>query len=529
MGVSLYRKYRPQQFSDVIGQEPIITTLLNQSAKREFSHSYIFTGPRGVGKTTTARLLAKAANCLHPKKNGEPDNSCDACVSIQANRAIDILEIDAASHTGVDNVRTAIIDTTRIHPTQLTYKVFIIDEVHMLSTSAFNALLKTLEEPPEHVLFVLATTEIHKVPDTILSRCQRFVFNRISHSALVERLMEIAKKEKVKIDTSVLERIAMRAEGSSRDAESVLGQLMSFEEKHITDKHADMVLPRSTFDDTATFVHFLVERDRTKALVFIQNFVESGGHPNQFLNDVIVYVRSLLLVKQSSEKLSQYVAEQFPEKVVRQMNKDATSVSDSALSNMLEIFVRVKKLYQYPALPQLPLEIAVYDICDSEDENEGGHGTDLDKKKQIFSQEQIKEKTSKQEESKPKPMLCKKHKPSEVSLQIVKERWHDFTVMVRAVNRGLSMSMQVAHPVDIDGTTVTLAVPYTFHKERIDMIEHVRLIAETMSNHFGKDMKVRCIVKEVTEKGIQKESNVENVGSDSLWDQVVDAFGDQLA
>lgn len=521
MGVSLYRKYRPQSFSEIVGQDPIVTTLLHQSAKRQFAHSYLFTGPRGVGKTTTARLLAKAANCLKPKKNGEPDNSCAACMSISGNKAIDIIEIDAASHTGVDNVRTAIIDTTRVHPTQLTYKVFIIDEVHMLSTSAFNALLKTLEEPPAHALFILATTELHKVPDTILSRCQRFMFHRISHAILAERIHAIAKQEKVKIDESVIERIAIRAEGSSRDAESILGQLMSFEQSHIKDEHADLVLPRSTFDDVSRFIHFIVHNDREEALSFINDFVDAGGHPNQFLDDVIVYIRSLLLAKQSSKKLQAYLSQQFPEKVLTRITHDAANVSDDALAQMLEVFIKVKKMYQYPPLPQLPLEIAVYESTMSRSESTDNPPPP---QKPAESTVEVKPKQA------PKQVIAKpSRKQSDLSLSVMKARWQDVTNTVREINRGLSMSMQVARPVDIEGTTVTIAVPYAFHKERIEIVEHSMLIQKTISETFGKNITLRCVIKDVVDKQAEKQQNVERVPSESLWDQVVDAFGDQLA
>ena len=223
---ALYRKFRPDNFSDVKGQEHIVTTLINQIKANRIGHAYLFCGTRGTGKTTVAKILAKAVNCEHPI-DGNPCNECETCRAIQAGTSMNVIEIDAASNNGVDNIRE-IREEVAYRPTQGRYKVYIIDEVHMLSTGAFNALLKTLEEPPSYVIFILATTEAHKIPITILSRCQRYDFHRISIETITERLWELMEKEQVQVQEKALRYVAKAADGSMRDALSLLDQCIAF-------------------------------------------------------------------------------------------------------------------------------------------------------------------------------------------------------------------------------------------------------------------------------------------------------------
>ncbi|TSA28171.1 MAG: DNA polymerase III subunit gamma/tau, partial [Ignavibacteriales bacterium] len=220
------RKWRPQTFADVVGQEHITTTMKNAILSNRIAHAYLFAGPRGVGKTTTARILAKVLNCLNPK-NGEPCNECEMCKSFANSRSLDIIEIDGASNRRIEEIRT-LRESVKYAPTKGNYKVYIIDEVHMLTTESFNALLKTLEEPPEHTVFIFATTDVHKVPLTIISRCQRFDFRRIEMSVIKKLLKEIADAEKIKIDDIALTLIAKKADGALRDAQSLFDQVISF-------------------------------------------------------------------------------------------------------------------------------------------------------------------------------------------------------------------------------------------------------------------------------------------------------------
>src|SRR3989339_2047478 len=293
---TLYRKYRPQKFSELIGQNHIKITLQHELERGEIGHAYLFCGPRGLGKTTTARLFAKAVNCVNRKDGeSEPCNKCNSCTSIMTGNSVDMIEIDAASHTGVDNVRENIIENARFAPSRLKYKVFIIDEVHMLSTSAFNALLKTLEEPPAHAIFILATTEAQKLPATIISRCQRFNFKKVGFDNMIERLEGICKSEKIKVDKKVLERIVNKSDGCVRDAESLLGQILSLDLKNISSEDAEMILPTSNIGSILEFINLILDKQAAAGVEMIQKLIDDGVNLEQFAYDTIEALRLAMI------------------------------------------------------------------------------------------------------------------------------------------------------------------------------------------------------------------------------------------
>lgn len=370
MSEVLYQKYRPQKFSEMVGQEHVIKTLTNALANDSISHAYLFTGPRGAGKTTTARLLAKALNCEDPIKKPdaeikfEPCNKCSSCKEITNQNAMSLIEMDAASHTGIDDIRE-LREGVKFSPTKSQYKVFIIDECHQLSKGAANALLKTLEEPPEHAIFVLATTEIHKVINTIISRCQRFDFKKLKVPEIVKKLKVIAKEEGVKIEESALELIALNSEGSVRDGETLLEQILNFgraKDKIKTEDVKDLLGLVET-EAVIKFIDFIINNEAGKAVSYLNNVLNKGTDLEKFNESLINYLRQVLMYKnvgEDTEIITGLTEEEF-EKLKEQGNK----VENNYLKKLINKFLKAGNQIHYSSIPQLPLEIAAIE-CSQE-------------------------------------------------------------------------------------------------------------------------------------------------------------------
>lgn len=367
----IYRKYRPQKFSEVVGQEHIIKTLISAISNGKIAHAYLFAGPRGTGKTTVARLLAKAVNCTDTSSY-EPCNKCESCLGIMNNRSLDLIEVDAASQTGVDNVRD-LIDIVRTSPSSSKYKVFIIDEAHMLSKSAFNALLKTLEEPPAHAIFVLATTEIHKMLPTILSRVQRFDFKKLSMPDVIKRLEMVAKKEGIKVSEKALRIIALNSEGFMRDAESMFGQVIAFSayvkasadkpgDKEITVEDIENILGIVDINLAIKFIDLLAKKNSGEALAFIDKFVNQGYDLVQFIESLITYSRKLMLVRVDKD-LSRLVKDELSAEQLNTAIKQAEEFSLAELSKIIEILLQTLYDMKRSSFPQINMELATVEIC----------------------------------------------------------------------------------------------------------------------------------------------------------------------
>jgi DNA polymerase-3 subunit gamma/tau len=351
---ALYLKYRPQTFQEVSGQEPITTTLLNALRDGKVRHAYLFTGPRGTGKTTMARLLAKAVNC-HAPVGERPCNACPICVAINEGRLLDLIEIDAASNRGIDEIRD-IREKVGFRPNEGRFKVYVLDEAHMLTEPAFNALLKTLEEPPPHVIFALVTTDPHKIPATIASRCQRFDFKRIRLQAIVDRLAHIAEQEGVGVEPDALEFIARQGTGAMRDAISLLDQLTSYGDR-ITLEQVQMVLGTAASESAGRLVACLAEGDVAGGLDLINRTVGDGADPRQFGREVVEYLRGLLLIQEGAgTRLLNATAEQAAE-----MEALAGRISIARLVRAIRLFNEAATDLRrgLQTIHQLPLEMAL--------------------------------------------------------------------------------------------------------------------------------------------------------------------------
>ena len=356
---ALYRKFRPVEFEDVKGQEHIITTLKNQIEANRIGHAYLFCGTRGTGKTTVAKIFAKAVNCEHPV-NGSPCGECAMCRSIAAGTSMNVIEIDAASNNGVDNIRE-IREEVAYRPTEGKYKVYIIDEVHMLSIGAFNALLKTLEEPPEYVIFILATTEVHKIPITILSRCQHYDFKRISIETITDRMRDLMQEEQVEVEEKALRYVAKAADGSMRDALSLLDQCIAFYlGQKLTYDNVLEVLGAVDTDVFSRLLRSVIRRDVPKVLDIVDDLVMQGRELTQLATDFTWYLRNLLLVK-TSDNIEDVL--DVSTENMQQLQEEAGMVEADMLLRYIRIFSELSGQLKYAAQKRVFLEVALIKLC----------------------------------------------------------------------------------------------------------------------------------------------------------------------
>lgn len=356
---ALYRKFRPQEFEDVKGQEHIVTTLKNQIKADRIGHAYLFCGTRGTGKTTVAKIFAKAVNCEHPV-DGSPCGECPSCKAITEGSSMNVIEIDAASNNGVDNIRQ-IREEVTYRPTEGRYKVYIIDEVHMLSAGAFNALLKTLEEPPSYVIFILATTEAHKIPITILSRCQRYDFHRISIDTIASRLSDLMEQEQVEVEERAIRYVAKAGDGSMRDALSLLDQCIAF---HLGEKLTyENVLEVLGAVDTEVFSRLLrriLDEDVTGAIRILGELIDEGRELSQLVNDFTWYMRNLLLL-QSSDDMEEVL--DISKDNLEALKEEAALVKPETLIRYIRVFSELSSQVKFASQKRIMVEIAIIKLC----------------------------------------------------------------------------------------------------------------------------------------------------------------------
>lgn len=509
MSETIYRKYRPQKFSEILGQNHVKITLENEITSGRLAHAYLFAGPRGIGKTTIARLLSKAINCQNRKPDqSEPCNTCEACREIMTGRSLDLIEMDAASNTGVDNVRENIIENARFTPTRWPYKIFIIDEAHMLSLAAFNALLKTLEEPPKHVIFILCTTELHRLPETIISRCQRFDFRKIGQADLVKRLKSIVEKEKVRVDDDVIARIARHGDGSSRDAESLLGQILTIGEKHITADLVEHVLPRSNLDSVIALFEHLVNRNAAAGLELLNKLSEDGVNFTQFLRELVDFLRKILLIKVHGS-LDIFASLELTQEMEKSTLNLSNSIELSRLVKAINLFVGAERDMKYADIPQLPLELVVVELCEADD-SAAPPVRPLTPPPATPTPPVTPSQTG--------PRSTKKSALKMTLAEII-QRWPDVLTRAQESYHTLVMALKVTQPKEILADTLILASRYPFHVKHLKSQTIRPKIEQLLEDVFGEPFRIDTVVAEASEEPEQK--------SDTL-NPLLEAFGGEV-
>lgn len=486
----LYRKYRPQVFDDVIGQEPIVKTLRQAIKSGRVGHAYLFSGPRGVGKTTVARILAKAVNCLGKgSPAGEvPCGKCKNCLDVSAGRFIDLIEIDAASNRGIDEIRD-LRDKINFAPSVGAKKVYIIDEVHMMTKEAFNALLKTLEEPPDHSIFIFATTELHKVPETVVSRCQRFDFRLGQEASVAESIKKIAKSEKLKLSEEALALVVRSSGGSYRDAVSALDQLSS----HITDKQIEVhemlkILNLTALDQVVTLVEYLKNSDLLKAIAHLGRLEEKGVDYGQFIASIIRYLRAEL---------------------IEAIGKSA----DLSWHKMaLERFIQAESDLKLSPIESLAIELAAIDVCEA-------HAVESGKLKVESNQSQAQNKI----DNPPKPESHQKIEVEETKTRakeievevadngpkvkdISSEQRMAIIEQVTAKNKPLGFLLGSAS-WEMNNDSIVFMVGYPLHCDKILSNKSQQMIDKEVKNVLGASVPVRCVV----EKSAKEDTVGENI------------------
>lgn len=490
MSQALYRKWRPARFDQVVGQEHVTRTLQNAVAADRLGHAYLFSGPRGTGKTTIARLVAKAANCLDEDLSRRPCNVCAPCLAVNEGRFLDLIEIDAASNTGVDDIRS-LRDKINFAPSEGRYKVYIIDEVHMLSTAAFNALLKTLEEPPAHAIFILATTEEHKVPLTIKSRCQPFSFRLFTNQEIAGRLAWMAEKEDLVIEPAALEMIAGHGAGSLRDAESLLDQLVTAPGDTITLAHTQMVLGTASDAAVRQMVDAWLAGDGPGGLNIIHTALGVGADARQFARQMVTYLRQLLLLKTGGRDMASATTIENRNDMIRQ-------AQDADRQGLIDALKRYNEAATTPPVswqPQLPLELAFIELLPTDrdyslvelelgeppaqlqpvSDEEETSATDRAPHSTAPPEEEAHESASplpsepeqaeKTVQSESKPATQGKQ---EISLDLVVHKWPRLRELVGQSDKNLPRLLASGKPLALEGNKLILGFEFPILKERFD-------------------------------------------------------------
>jgi len=512
-----YTKYRPQIFSQISKPNDVAEALANQIKSGKTGHAYLFVGPRGTGKTTAARILAKALNCENISKSGDPCDECKVCSSIKLGSFMDLIEIDAASNRGIDDIRE-LKDKIKLAPSSGGKKIYIVDEVHMLTTEAFNALLKTLEEPPAHAVFVLCTTEDHKIPETIKSRCQIFKFKRATTNQIVEKLKHICKKENVKMKDEDLLKIANASAGGFRDAENLLQQIIEGE------LDVDSFVGVSSKQNYIDFVKSINSSDTPSAIRQINKLYDDGVDLHSWSQELLKYLRDLLFISADAhEGLIDETDEIFDE-----MQNQANNLNVKKIALMLNEFVEATNNIKDSSIAQLPLEVAVVKIISTNPDtdpkvqsttepanNNPTQGGDDDMKK------------TGQKQSKTSSFL-------NTSIDDIANAWEDVLSGVLGHNHGVKALLKATRPASINGNLLVLEVYYKFHKERLESPRNKSIVELVLSDIFGESIGVSCVLSDKKPERVKHKPeeltdyNVSVPTDVSVGESVLDVFDGSL-
>ena len=515
MSQALYRKWRPTTFDEVVGQEHITRTLQNSVAAGRVGHAYLFCGPRGTGKTTTARLLAKAVNCLNEDPEKRPCNECIICQSVTDGRFLDLIEIDAASNTGVDDIRD-LRDKINFAPNQGRLKVYIIDEVHMLSAAAFNALLKTLEEPPAHAMFILATTEEHKVPLTIKSRCQQFNFRLLSTAEIIGRIKDVAEKEDLTLEPAAIELIARQGAGSLRDAESLLDQLVTAPGDTITLDRAQQVLGTAANEAVISLTDAWLNADGAQGLHIIYGATSAGADARQFARQMVNHLRTILIIQATGDESSLDVPDAQKEAIVNQ----AQRAPRESLILAIRGFHDAEQNQAVSWQPQLPLELAFMELLPQEPapiyQQAPAVQEEVVPPPVVIKEEvpvkppveppvepaekaavDVAEEETAAEQEEPQETVAAQTTTVEsapLTLEPIKVQWRNMVSQVGAENKNLPPLLAMCKPLAVEGNTIILGFDFPIFKEKFDKTEGA---SAGISQAFSKILGTMCSVRSV--------------------------------
>jgi DNA polymerase-3 subunit gamma/tau len=510
----LYRKWRPQTFDTVVGQEHVIRTLRNALRAGRIGHAYLFAGPRGTGKTTIARLLAKAVNCLTETPDDRPCNECSICQALTEGRLLDLIEIDAASNRGIDEIRE-LRERVGFRPNEARYKIYVVDECHMLTEPAFNALLKTLEEPPPHVIFVLATTEPQKIPETILSRCQCFDFRRLTVAEIAGRLADLAEREGLQLEPEALTAIARHATGSIRDAESLLDQLIAYGDEMITLAQVQAVLGTGSLRVVSELVEYLVAGDTARGLDGINQAIDEGVAPGQLNRQVVEYLRGLMLIQVGNgDQLLN-----LPQETLETMRDQASQISFRQVVRSVKLFNEAGRALKGSLHPQLPLELAFIEAVMPDPAkvaapptrettaNNSERSTNRSPAEKPGAAETMPPAVASLPApiASPPPVSTQASRPeaaplqtstatSNLSLETIQAQWGQVLQVIRPRSALLQAVLRDGWAARVEGNTVVIGFDpkREFHKNKVAEDENRRMVEEALGQVLGLPCRVEC-------------------------------------